>query len=77
MSSDRVTSSVVQIRVEGGHLRHVNYRPVTFTCKTCCYEVTQMRLPAPTPKYCSPECKKDAIRERVRLLKLSKPDLEV
>jgi hypothetical protein len=41
-------------------------RNVSFTCKTCGKETTQLRMPGPRPRYCSDTCKAEGERVKTR-----------
>jgi hypothetical protein len=60
--------------------RTISTRPVTFICRNCKQEVTQERLPGPTPRYCSDACQGEAKRqktlERVRRLRAERKKSE-
>ncbi len=51
--------------------------PVTFTCEWCEREVTEERLPGPTPRYCL-ACRDEALKAstaaRVRKHRMRNPD---
>ena len=59
-------SIVVNVPQVKPYERVVTSRPVTFTCQYCDQTVTQERMPAPMPLYCSDRCRLDvaAIRKR-------------
>jgi hypothetical protein len=42
-------------------------RNVSFTCKMCGKETTQLRMPGPLPHYCSDTCKADGARAKTRV----------
>ncbi len=41
-------------------------RNVSFTCKVCGTETTQLRMPGPRPRYCSDSCKKEGEQAKTR-----------
>ena len=60
--------------------RTITSRPITFVCRGCKQEVTQERLPGPTPRYCSDGCRDEVTREktlkRVRRLRAERKKSE-
>ena len=59
-----IVVSVPQIKP---YERMVTSRPVTFTCQYCQQTVTQERMPAPMPSYCSERCRLNAAATRKRV----------